>query len=152
MQFDEGVVLEEAKIKSVGGEDFSPSKNYSVIAPIVLWAGTYNKIPAILQHLEAQSIAVPHPDAGMPIKLYVLEYFMRILWEVLPNFEEIDTDGNGKLSREEVETAVAKAFGSKVEGGNALMAKLLVEALDSGDGVIAREEYNTIFADGVGRQ
>lgn len=50
-------------------------------------------------------------EAGLPAKVILVELFSALLWLQLGSFEDLDLDGDGLLTREEVKASVSKLFG-----------------------------------------
>ena len=154
-----GGAAKEVYVTKIGGNAFDPGREYVVGVCLDLGFGSGKNQP-LMDFAAAHPGAVPDKEAGRPGKALVLEYFSRLLWEKLPPFDRIDTDGDGQLDADEVRRAYVHTFADVNRDGVVdaaeraaaeQMVEILLSAVDSdANAKISREEYETIFRDGIG--
>ena len=144
------------EVISIGGEPFSPDKLYKVAIRRELLTGL-DSIGPLVEYANSLPDGPPPSDAGRPVKPVVLDYFMRRLWSRLPDFDEIDENGDGVLTHEEVKEAYVGVFGWDADGDGTvtedertaveLLIQSLIGTLDVDDnGVIDCQEYERFKA------
>lgn len=145
------------KIISINGQPFAPDKVYTVAIRRELLVGLDN-IDDLVNYADNELPGgAPPSDAGRPIKEIVLDYFMRRLWKQLPDFDEIDDNGDGVLNHDEVKEVYVRVFGWDADGDGIitedertaveLLVQSLIATLDMDDnGVIDRQEYERFLA------
>ena len=161
-QVDDRILFDaEGKVTHLAGAPLVPTKTYSVS---VFWDSTFkyrgNKLIKAWTEEPANAKAlVKNPEAGKPIKVIMMEYLARLLWEKLPPYDEVDLDKKGGLSAQEVETAYIKTFSAELMADGqldeaekeaiAMAVKLLMSVLETdGDSTnISRKEYESLAKD-----
>ena len=149
----EGQQQQEVHVTKIAGQPISFRREYTVGVCVDLGFGSGKNQP-MMDWARAHPGAVPSPEAGRPGKQLVLEYFSRLLWEKLPGFDRIDTDGSGDLTRDEVRRAYVGALADVNRDGVVdaaereaaeRMADILLAAVDvNADGKITRAEYEPV--------
>ena len=153
LQLNDGVMVNaENDIISVRGKKFDPDVSYSLATIVDLGFGASND--PLLKWATENSELIPSAEAGRGAKEIIFEYYCRLLWELLPSFEEMDTDKDGKLSKAEIYDAWKKRgifSASMPETNTTLVCNMLLVSLDkNSDGYITLDEYETISNDGIG--
>ncbi len=96
------------KIVSINHAPFDPEKIYNVAIYQFLLTGL-NEIKPLLDYVNTQG-SIPSLEQCIPGKNLILEACMKDAWRTLVNFEEWDSNGDGNISKSELEQAVKKAF------------------------------------------
>lgn len=134
---DFDVVIEDypsLKIVSINGAPFNPQKMYSLGIYQFLLTGL-NEIQPLIDYVNANGGAPPLEQC-LPSKNLIVESCMKDAWRVLVNYDEWDTDGDGEITKEELEQAIKNAFAF----------------LDlNQDGYISPEELQTALKERTGR-
>ncbi|CAJ1955575.1 unnamed protein product [Cylindrotheca closterium] len=103
------------EIHKIGGKPFEPSHKYLLTLPIDALRGIDNHVPLLewaeKEHGGGASCA---NDEGRPAKIVMVEMFSAMMWLDMGSFSEIDTNGDGVLTREEVRERATKVFGKAV--------------------------------------
>jgi len=141
LQLDDGVhVLEDQghRIVEVDGAPFAPDATYSVALPRNLLKGIFDIRP-LVEFAEAHPEAMADDDDVRPALNLVLMNHAQQIWARLGDFDEIDTNHDGELSRAEIAAALER----KLNGPpSAVLIDTVIAALDGdGDGSISRMEY-----------
>ena len=165
LHFDAGVVVEgevdDCNIVSVGGVPFDPEKIYTIAIYQFLLTGL-NVIEPLMSYVR-EHVTVPDVEACRPVKDVVVEICMKDEWRRIIGFEQLDADGDGQVSKEELHAGIAKMIAaidhngdgsvSKEElsehvakiGGDTALVEQLVKTLDhNGDGMISKEEFEDL--------
>ncbi|NES99117.1 MAG: bifunctional metallophosphatase/5'-nucleotidase [Sphaerospermopsis sp. SIO1G1] len=151
------------KIVSINNAPFDPNKIYNLGIYQFLLTGL-NEVTPLLDYVNHQG-NIPSLEQCIPGKNLIVEACMKNAWRTLVNFEEWDSDGDGNISKEELEEAVKKAFLdldynqdgqiSPTELQTALAAKtgnqerglinMMFETLDADhDGMVSMEELASL--------
>lgn len=119
---------ETKRIETIKGQPFEEDKIYSVTHPAEFLDGIDNHEPllewAALQrqkHEEEQSMGLHramtrerhcllHSEAARPAKLVIVELFSALLWLQLGTFDQLDVNGDGVITRDEVKQKYAQMF------------------------------------------
>ena len=114
LQVCDKIQMDEAgeKILQIQGEVFDPNRMYLCAFPGKFLDGIDNHVP-LLEWASANNITIDSEN-GKPAKLLIVEAFAALLWLEMGNFESIDTDGDGVLTRMEVRNQAVKVFGEDV--------------------------------------
>ena len=108
---DGDVVIEDypsLKIVSINRAPFDPQKMYSLSIVQFLLRGL-DSIKSLVDYVKANG-GVPPLEQCLPAQNLIVESCMKDAWRVLVNYEQWDADGDGQISREELEQAVKNAF------------------------------------------
>lgn len=108
---DFDVIIEDypsLKIVSINHAAFDPEKIYNLGIYQFLLTGL-NEIKPLLDYVNSYG-SVPSLEECLPAKNLILEVCMKNAWRSLVNFQEWDSDGDGNISKMELEQAVNKAF------------------------------------------
>lgn len=163
---DFDTIIEEypnLKIVSINHKPFDPQKMYNVGIYQFLLTGL-NEIKPLLDYINTYS-SVPSLEQCLPGKNLILEACMKDAWRMLVNFEEWDSDGDGNISKAELEEAVKKAFAyldlnqdgyisppelqsanAKITGNqDRSLINMMFETLDvDGNGMVSMEELASL--------
>ena len=93
---------------------FDADATYNVALPRNLLAGFCTIIP-LIEWADANRDALPSRDDYIPAQDHVIRHFAKRMWNRLPNFEEMDIDGNGTLERDEVASAIQALTGEPIQ-------------------------------------
>jgi hypothetical protein len=108
---DFDVVIEDypsLKIVSINHAPFDPQKMYTLGIYQFLLTGL-NEIKPLLDYVNANG-GPPSLEQCLPGKNLIMESCMKDAWRHLVNYEDWDADGDGEITKQEVEQAVKKAF------------------------------------------
>jgi Ca2+-binding EF-hand superfamily protein len=108
------------KIESIGGEPFDPEEKYLTTFPGQFFDGIDNH-ESLLEWAKENNIRVDN-ESGKPVKLAIIEMFAALLWLDMGSFADIDKDGDGIITRDEVKARAIEVFGVAV-------ADLVVESV-----------------------
>ena len=73
-----------------------------------------------------------------PMKVLLVGYWCKRIWKSLGPLHEIDTDGDGVITKDEVKAAMERKFEMQVTDEN---VKSVLDAMDQdGDGTVTVEE------------
>mmetsp|Transcript_27926 Transcript_27926/g.46196 ORF Transcript_27926/g.46196 Transcript_27926/m.46196 type:complete len:325 (+) Transcript_27926:3-977(+) len=109
IEFDE----EQQKIISIQGEPFDPERHYLTSFPTNWFAGMDGHTP-LLEWAKGTPFEHAKESSSRQVKEVIVELFAALLWLEIGSFDELDTDGDGFLSREEIREASLKIFGDDV--------------------------------------
>jgi 2',3'-cyclic-nucleotide 2'-phosphodiesterase (5'-nucleotidase family) len=126
------------RVISVRGEPFDPEKLYHVALPRNLCKGLFN-IKPLVTWAESTPGSLPAEDDFVPAMNCVLLRHSYALWRRLGEFDEIDTNHDGLITRDEVAEALQRRRG--VAPPKILLDNVM-EALDADhSGTINRDEF-----------
>jgi hypothetical protein len=97
------------------------------IDPFVRWA-------------QANPGLLPAAGSGREVKLVLVESCALALWRTLGGFDAIDANGDGRVTLEEIEAAIARV---RHEAPSEVAARLVLQALD-------RDHSGTVTPDEAG--
>lgn len=100
---------ERQLILSIDGEAFDENRLYFTAIQIEFLLGIDNHAP-LLKWAADNHIHV-NKESTIPAKLVVVELFSALLWLQLGSFEEIDSNGDGVLTREDIKARVVQHYG-----------------------------------------
>jgi 5'-nucleotidase len=100
---------ERQLILTIDGQAFDEKRFYFTAIPSEFLLGMDNHAP-LLKWAAANHIHV-NEESTIPAKLVVVELFSALLWLQLGSFEEIDSNGDGVLTREDIKARVVQHFG-----------------------------------------
>ena len=113
--------FDKNRIETIQGQPMDPDQRYLTALPAKAFGGMDNLVP-LLEWAKCQSSLACDEEAGRPAKMLIVEMFAALLWLEMGSFEQIDTDGDGILTRDEVKERAAVVFGEEV-------ADLVVESI-----------------------
>ena len=108
---DLDVVIEDypsLKIVSINHAPFDPNKIYTLGIYQFLLTGL-NEIKPLLEYVNAHGGA-PSLEQCIPGKNLIMESCMKDAWRILIDYDQWDADGDGEITREELQQGVKKAF------------------------------------------
>lgn len=100
---------ETQKIERIMGAPMNPHQLYLTGLDVQFLTGIDNHEP-LLEWVADHRINW-NKETGVPAKMVVVELFSALLWLHLGSFDELDSDGDGLLRREEVQVSVSRHFG-----------------------------------------
>ncbi|HEX8796471.1 MAG TPA: 5'-nucleotidase C-terminal domain-containing protein [Polyangiaceae bacterium] len=103
-----------------------PARNYCVATVRDLFLGM-DHIEPLVRWAQANPGALPPAGSGREVKLVLVESCALALWRTLGGFEAIDANGDGRVTLEEIEAAIARV---RHEAPSEVAAKLVLQALD----------------------
>lgn len=113
------------RIELIRGEKFDPKRLYLTALPTLLLGGLDNLIP-LLEWVQTQGGTLNgDEESAIPAKMVLVEVFAALLWLQLGSFDEIDTDKDGILKRDEVKERVLAVYGHDA------VANLVVDSIFS---------------------
>lgn len=139
LQVDDRMVVDPRShaLLEVDGEPFEPERDYRIAMVRNFLAGL-DRIEPLVQFAQEHPERVPMVDSGRDVRVLLATAFAVELWRGLGGFDAVDGDGDGRVTREEVEAALAA---NPAQRRPDLAASLVVTALDTNDDrVISPEE------------
>lgn len=125
-------------IVEIDGEPFEPERVYTVALPRNLLNG-FCEIEPLMEYSQNNPGVVPDADNFIPAKDVIVRRCARRLWAQLGDFELIDLDKDGFVTRPELKQRIKDMVG--VTPSEAILDGL-IDALDvNRDGIISHEEY-----------
>jgi len=100
---------EDGWIVEIGGLPFAPGQIYSVALPIALLNGMDDNVP-LLDWARESGLRMSE-EGGKPVKIIFVETFALSFWGNLGSFAEMDEDGDGIITRVELERAISTKLG-----------------------------------------
>ena len=148
LQFDDGLETDAADQKvvtHVAGEPLEPKRLYNVGLMLNSLNGMNNNPAFEAWRRNTAKNVVPPDDVGIPAKVLLIRHFALASWRDMPDFSTMDTNQDGCLSSEEIYAAYKNAYPNS--GDEVIQAAVtrLLDAVDyEGDGVVSREEYESV--------
>jgi len=105
---------ETCTIQKVGGKPFDPDGEYMLALPIDIIRGIDNHVPILEWAATAPPGCCSANDEGKPAKIVMVEMFSAMMWLDMGKFQEIDENGDGILSHDEVRARAKDVFGEAV--------------------------------------
>ena len=102
---------EKRCIESIQGEPFDPDRVYLTAMPEQFFLGIDNHEPLLKWAATQERF---QEDAARPAKLVIVEVFSTLLWLQLGSFAELDTDADGRITREDVAKRCVSLFGPQI--------------------------------------
>jgi 2',3'-cyclic-nucleotide 2'-phosphodiesterase (5'-nucleotidase family) len=109
IEFDE----QQQKIISIRGEPFDPKREYLTSFPANWFEGMDGHTP-LLEWAKGTPFERAKESSSKPCKEVIVEAFSALLWLEIGSFDELDTDGDGFITRNEVLGAARRIFGDDV--------------------------------------
>ncbi|KAG7341889.1 EF hand domain containing protein [Nitzschia inconspicua] len=109
IDFDE----ENRKIVSIRGIPFNPEQKYLTSFPANWFEGMDGHKP-LLEWAKGTPYEHAKESSSKPCKEVIVEAFSALLWLEIGSFEELDTDNDGYIAREEVHAVACRIFGDDV--------------------------------------
>lgn len=103
-----------------------PGRTYRVATVRDLFLGM-DHIEPLVRWAKANPDALPPAGSGREVKLVLVESCALALWRTLGGFDAIDANGDGRVTLEEIEAAIARV---RHEAPSEVAAKLVLQALD----------------------
>ena len=104
---------ETSKIESIGGETFDPEALYLTALPSCFFKGIDNHVP-LLEWSNGKAELDFDDECGRPYKELIVELFSASFWLRMGSFDDIDQNGDGLLSRDEVKQRAHEIFDDEV--------------------------------------
>jgi 2',3'-cyclic-nucleotide 2'-phosphodiesterase (5'-nucleotidase family)/Ca2+-binding EF-hand superfamily protein len=123
---------ESCKILTIAGMAFDPNALYLTTLPAQFFEGIDNHVP-LLEWAEQNNVHVDD-ECGKPAKVAMIEMFAALMWLDMGSFADIDRDGDGVLTHEEVKVRAAQVFGDDI--ADLVMESVMGVADLSRDGTI----------------
>jgi hypothetical protein len=98
-------------IESIQDEPFESERLYLTTVPEQFFLGIDNHVP-LLEWARRQT-CLQH-EAAIPAKLLIVEVFSTLLWLQLGSFADLDTDGDGHVTRADIQTRCRDIFGPHI--------------------------------------
>lgn len=146
LQVDDRMTVEgpDDVVTAIGGLPIDLERDYR-IATVMGLLGGMNGIEPLLRHARERPDTVPPPDSGREIKVILVDAFSVELWEHLGSFGDIDANRDGRVTPEELESAIAR---TTAEAPSEIVVHDVLRVLDAdGDGAITRAEAEAIVHD-----
>lgn len=131
MQYDDGVVLDgDGECTHVNGKPIDLTKVYKVGSIVDFWRKSDS--PTIGAYFEVHPHSLPEPDSGVNIHYLLMRLFAAGIWTRIfkamridlekgsfdpEAFRRIDADGDGKLSKADLQKALADVVGFETFAG-----------------------------------
>lgn len=114
-----------------------PARTYRVATVRDLFLGM-DHIDPLVRWAQANPVALPPVGSGREVKLVLVESCALELWRSLGGFDAIDANGDGEVTLDEIEAAIARV---RHEAPSEIAAKLVLKALDrDNSGVVTPDE------------
>lgn len=130
------------RILRLAGAPFDPDRVYAVALPRNLMKGIFHIAP-LVAFADAGGLHENQEDDFVPAINAVLMRHAKDLWTRLGAFDDMDLDGDGVLTRKEVELAIYRRRGVRPPE---ILLDNVMAALDADhDGTISRAEFEDLF-------
>jgi len=117
----------------IEGEPFRPDGTYLVAMPSQFFQGIDDHRP-LMDWAEETGYEIDE-EAAYPAKLVIVQLFSSLLWLKLGSFDEIDVNGDGVLTRDEVRRRVLQLYGNNGDeeqsSDDAAVSDLVVDSIFS---------------------
>jgi 2',3'-cyclic-nucleotide 2'-phosphodiesterase (5'-nucleotidase family) len=104
---------ETSKIESIGGKPFDKEALYLTALPSCFFKGIDNYVP-LLEWSKGKPELEFSDECGRPYKEIIVELFAASFWLRMGSFDDIDRDGDGLLSRDDVKHHAHEVFDDEV--------------------------------------
>mmetsp|Transcript_125367 Transcript_125367/g.390309 ORF Transcript_125367/g.390309 Transcript_125367/m.390309 type:complete len:347 (-) Transcript_125367:48-1088(-) len=145
MQYDDGVELdEEGYVTQIGGKPLDLAKTYKVASISDFWRKRDS--PTIGSYFELHPDELPEPDSGFPMHALLIRLFAVQIWariwkklEIDPElgvispdaFRQMDKDGDGKLSREDIKRSIEDIAGLETFAGQDVVVDRMFDEMNT---------------------
>jgi len=121
-----------------------PARTYRVATVRDLFLGM-DHIDPLVRWAQANPSALPPAGSGREVKLVLVESCALALWRSLGGFDAIDANGDGRVTLEEIEAAIARV---RHEAPSEVAARLVLQALDRDhSGTVTPDEARRVERD-----
>eukprot|EP00980_Cylindrotheca_fusiformis_P008587 scaffold1823_cov108-Cylindrotheca_fusiformis.AAC.8 len=102
-------------IQKIAGKPYDPDQMYLLALPIGALKGIDNHVP-LLEWVSSNGGkgCCSYGDEGKPAKIVMVEMFSAMMWLDMGSFKQVDENGDGILTRDEVRKRATKVFGMAV--------------------------------------
>mmetsp|Transcript_59864 Transcript_59864/g.147074 ORF Transcript_59864/g.147074 Transcript_59864/m.147074 type:complete len:690 (-) Transcript_59864:5246-7315(-) len=125
----------EQRIISINGEPFDPTRKYLTTFPTNWLAGMDSHIP-IIEWAKGTPYSHAKESSSKPLKVVIVELFAAAIWLEMGSFDEIDLNGDGVLTHDEVKARALQIFGEDV--ADVVVDNIFSVADGDQDGVISK--------------
>uniref|UniRef100_A0A7S0W998 EF-hand domain-containing protein n=1 Tax=Hemiselmis tepida TaxID=464990 RepID=A0A7S0W998_9CRYP len=149
LQLDDGFKWDPAtnQVTHINGEPIVADRLYSV-GVLALSLNGMNRNQPLIDYANRHPERVPDLDAVRHAKDVAVYGCSTKVWQQLGSFEDLDQDGNGMLTVEEVQEAMGRVLRRKV---SQVAAQNLIDAIDAdGSGTVNAEEFYKVMANPQG--
>ncbi|WP_437812656.1 5'-nucleotidase C-terminal domain-containing protein [Sorangium sp. So ce1078] len=142
LQLDDRMATDDRGVlTTIGGLPLVDDRTYRIALPRALLGGM-DDIAPLVRFAEEHPDEVPPADSGREPKLVLVESFAVELWRQLGTFEAIDADRDGRISADELRSAVSRATS---ETPSEVVVGEMLKALDrDGDRLVTRGESGAL--------
>lgn len=142
LQVDDGMTVTEGHVLThVAGAPLDPERDYAIALVREMLCGL-DGIEPLVRFGSSHPERVPPPDTGRGLRMSMVHAFSVNLWKQLGGFDAVDANGDGVVTKEEVEAKLAEKTNV---GRPDVVAGLVVRALDvHPDEVITRDEAKLV--------
>lgn len=105
--------VSEQRIVSVNGHPFDPNRMYLTCLPTNWFEGMDDHTP-LMEWAKGTPYAHAKESSSKPLKVIVVELFSAAIWLEMGSFHDIDLNGDGVLTHNEVKARALQLFGEDV--------------------------------------
>lgn len=145
MQYDDGVEIDqEGNVEKVNGQPLDISKVYKVASIVDFWRKRDS--PTIGAYFEVNPSQLPEHDSGQPIHALLIRLFAMGIWSGIwkalnidpaegkiheDAFARMDFDGDGKLSRQDIQKAIQNIAGFETFCGQDVIVNQMFDEINA---------------------
>jgi 2',3'-cyclic-nucleotide 2'-phosphodiesterase (5'-nucleotidase family) len=148
LQVDDRTRVDEPShvVTAVAGAPLDPDRVYRVATVRELLTGM-DHIEPLARWGREHPDQVPPPGSGREVKLVLVESFAVSLWRSLGGFDAVDENHDGRVSADEIRSALARV---NDEAPSSIAAQLVLQALDVDHaGAVTRAEADRVEPGGT---